>query len=330
MSVRNKFIEYKLLANKYPTVVFDMLGFTYTERYKYINGPCPVHNGDRLDAFSWHVEAGIWKCFSKGCHDKYGIDIYGLICGVLDCSKGAALAMLEKLFEGKEIDQKEITHYRENQINKNFVESVKEIKKYDESVLDKFTYHTYLEGRGFPRDLIESYHIGYVGNGFSYMSNRVIVPIRDVDGSIVGFSGRTIFEDWKERGIPKWCDSKGFVKTNFLFNLDKAKPYIEEYDSVILVEGPFDVLRLEQAGIHNSVAVLGRKLHNQQIGLLLASSCSKLVVAFDSDSPGQTGADNAERTSASFFTVNKVKLPTKDAGDAKVEQLREIFAAFVS
>lgn len=327
MSVRNKFLEYKLLANKYPTVIFDALGITYTERYKYINGPCPVHNGDRADAFSWHIEAGIWKCFSKGCHEKHGIDIYGLICGILDCSKGAALAMLEKLFEGNKIDPKEITQYRENQINKNFTESVKQIVKYDEAVLQNFTYHTYLEGRGYPRELIESYHIGFVGNGYSYMSNRVIVPIRDIDGAIVGFSGRTIFEDWKVRGIPKWCDSKGFVKTNFLFNLDRAKNHIQEADAAILVEGPFDVLRLVQAGIENCVAVLGRKLHNAQIGQLLTTGCNKLFVAFDSDVAGQSGADNANRTASSFFSVEQIKLPVKDAGDATVEQLREIFSA---
>lgn len=326
----NNFAKFKILANKHPFTVFDALGMTYSERYHYINGVCPVHEGDRKDAFSWHIEKGIWKCFSRGCHDEHGKDIYGLICGVLNCSKGTALAFLEKLFKDKNVSDEEMMQVKEARNNRAFVDTVKHITKYDDSVLDMFEYNSYLEGRGFPRKLVEDYHIGYAGNGFSYMSNRIIVPIRDMDGAIVGFSGRTIFEDWKERGIPKWCDSKGFVKTNYLFNMDKAKTFIEESSCAILVEGPFDVLRMEQAGIHNSVAALGRKLHNSQIGLLLSTGCSKLIIMFDNDVPGQTGASSSENLAAAFFKIEKCITTKKDAGESSVDELREIFPAFAS
>lgn len=323
------FLKYRVAANENIALVFQALDIDYTEHYSYIQAACPIHKGDNPTAFSWHIEKSMYQCFSKGCHAQYGADIYGLICGTLDCSIDAALVFLEKLF-GNDIKDIDLAAYRERLSNKRYVQTAPRHRTvYMESLLDRFPYNTYLEGRGYPKDLVESYQIGYAGAGYSYMTNRILVPVRDIDHSLVGFSGRTLYPDWQERGIPKWQESKGFDKSLSLFNINRAKPYIEKLGVAILVEGPFDVLRLEQAGIHNGVAILGRKLHNGQVGLLLRCGTNKLVLALDSDKAGRSGTEDAMKIGRSFFSISSIKLKAKDVGESEVNDLKEMFAAYV-
>jgi DNA primase len=324
------YVKYKVAANEHIPLILDSLGIEYTERYSYIQTACPIHKGDNKTAWSWHIEKGIYQCFSKGCHDRFGKDIYGLICGILDCNREQALDFLRKLF-GNDVASVDLAAYREKLSNKHYIATAPRHKtKYVNSILNQFTYHQYLESRGYPRELIESYQIGYAGQGYSYMTNRIIVPVRDIDFSLVGFSGRTLYPDWKERGIPKWQESKGFDKSLSLFNIDRARPYIEKLGTAVIVEGPLDVLRLEQAGIHNGVAILGRKLHNGQIGLLLRSSVGKLILALDSDTAGRTGMEDAMRIGRNFFSIQVVALAAKDVGETSVEELRRLFVKYVS
>lgn len=318
----NNWHYYRTLANKNILRVFDALGIKYSERYSYVCAACPIHGGDRSDAFSWHIEYGIYQCFSRGCHEKYGKNIYGLLSGALNCDKTAAFDFLKKLFNNEKLTDEELKNSESySAVN---LKKPQEPIYYDESVLDNLSYHNYLEKRGFPKELIQAYQIGYVGCGYKGMSYRMIVPVRDIDGNLVGFTGRTIFDDWKEKKIPKWYDSKNFIKSNFLFNLNNAKEYIESHSAVILVEGPFDVLRLEQAGIHNSVAVFGRKLHNSQLAHMLRLPIAKAVIIMDSDDAGKTGAKSTARLVGSYFATQNIELPFKDAGDTPIEELRRI------
>jgi DNA primase len=318
----------KHLANNNIVRVFQALGIAVQERYQYIVGPCPIHEGDRTDAFSWHLELGIYQCFTKGCHDTYGKDVFGLVRGVLKCTFLESVNFINKLFNDGNVD---LSLLAAIDSTKQFVEASLAVtapeKTFPEEVLNRLKYHNYLETRGYPRDIVERYQIGIPSDNFGLMSHRVIFPIRNIEGKLVGFSGRTLYPDWKERGIGKWHHSKGFRKEANLFNIDKAKRYIEETGSVIITEGPLDVLRFEHAGIHNSVAIFGRKLHNKQITLLMTAGAARLIVALDSDIAGQTGAEDAFNNASAFFTVNKVKLPTKDVGEMSVEDVRKVFAA---
>lgn len=326
MQEMNNWQYYRMLANKNILRVFNAIGVKYSERYSYICAPCPIHGGDRNDAFSWHIEYGMYQCFSRGCHEKYGKDVYGLLSGALNCDKAAAYDFLKKLFKNDKLTDEDIKGKESYDV----VKKPAEPTYYDESVLSQLGYHDYLEKRGYPKELIKAYQIGYVGYGYKGMSNRIIVPVRDIDGNLVGFTGRTVDEKWKEKEIPKWYDSKNFKKSDFLFNLHNAKKYIESNSTVILVEGPFDVLRLEQAGIHNSVAVFGRKLHNAQLAHLLRLPITKVVIIMDSDNAGKTGAKSTAKLVESYFTTQNIELPFKDAGETPIEDLRRILNEFAN
>ena len=122
-------------------------------------------------------------------------------------------------------------------------------------------------------ELFQNYGIGYAYKG--KLAKRVVIPIRNALGSIVGFSGRYIYYE-KGCRFPKWLHwpatnkdftRKGFRKDHNFFNFDRVLNHVHEHKdrSVILVEGPFDVLKMEMAGIHNSMAVLGDDIGNGQI-----------------------------------------------------------------
>lgn len=321
---RKKIETLRAIASEKILKVLDALRIDYRERYQYVTAACPVHNGERQDAWSWHLDKEVWQCFSRGCHDNFNKDVFGLVMGVLDCSFPDACKFVEKIVESAGINVDEASHLH---TNKQFVKRTKkEATIYAEESIQKLLYHAYLEGRGYPKELIESYHIGVTSDGYKQMSNRLIIPIRNIDSQIVGFTGRTLFPNWKEKRIPKWVHSKGFIGAENLFNIDRAAKHIEESGSAILVEGPLDVLRLEHAGIHNGVAIFGRKLQNGQIALLAKCNAQNLIVALDADTAGRSGAETAFNTAKSFFNVTIVDLQDGDVGDLTIERAREIFA----
>lgn len=318
----------KYLANQRVHRIIEALGIQCTERYKYIFAPCPIHKGDRSDGWSFHLDLGVWQCFSRGCHDKFGKDIFGLVRGIMDLTFSGAIAWVKSVLErdGK-ISLDEVS---QQQNNKAFISRAKqkEVVVYPEEILTRLKYHTYLESRGYPRKLVEAYQIGISDAKHKRMSNRIIIPVRDIDGRLVGFTGRTLYDDWKQRKIGKWEHNRGFQKDRNLFNIHSAAKYIAESGEAIICEGPLDVLRLEQAGIHNGVAIFGRKLHNGQIGLLMRAGATRLVIALDDDHAGITGMEKSKKLAEAFFDVRTVNVGGgRDIGDLSVEEIREIFGA---
>ncbi len=145
-------------------------------------------------------------------------------------------------------------------------------------------------------DLIESAGLVVArkgGGGFyDRFRNRVMVPIHDRQGRVIGFGGRSL--DGSE---PKYLNSpetEVFEKGKHLFGLDKAANPIRTQDRAIVVEGYFDVIALHTAGVENSVASLGTTLSNQQITQLCRCTESKrIVLNFDADGAGIRAANRA-------------------------------------
>ena len=314
------------IAGEKILVVLDALQIDYSEKYQYVTASCPIHGGDRGDAWSWHIDKEVWQCFSRGCHDKFNKDVFGLVMGVLECGFPEAIKFVAELVLDKNTNLQELAQL---QSSRQFVRKEKEdgeVEIFPEECLNKLIYNTYLEGRGYTKELVERYQIGVTGDRYKAMSNRMIIPIRNVDGNLVGFTGRTIDPNWQQLKIPKWIHSKGFNSACNLFNIANAAPHIKKRGFVILVEGPLDVLRLEQFGIHNSVAIFGRKLHNQQITLLAKLSVDTIYVALDADNAGRTGAESAFNTAKSFFKIKNIDLGSGDVGDMNEKRIMEVFS----
>jgi DNA primase len=148
----------------------------------------------------------------------------------------------------------------------------------------------------FPVELVEKAGLLVPRKGgagyYDRFRDRVIIPIHDLQGRVVGFGGRSLGDDQ-----PKYLNSPEtelFDKGKLLFGLDKARAAIAKQDQAVVVEGYFDAIALHAAGFMNTVASLGTALSLAQIRQLLRYSESKhLVFNFDADRAGNQAAERA-------------------------------------
>ncbi|MEB3317384.1 MAG: DNA primase [Cyanobacteriota bacterium] len=131
------------------------------------------------------------------------------------------------------------------------------------------------------------------GEGFyDRFRHRLMVPIRDRQGRVIGFGGRSL-----DGAEPKYLNSpetEVFAKGLHLFALDRAADPIRRADLAVVVEGYFDAISLHAAGITHAVAALGTALSKQQITQLCRCCDSKrLVLNFDADRAGVRAAERA-------------------------------------
>src|SRR5277367_6656587 len=128
---------------------------------------------------------------------------------------------------------------------------------------------------------------------YSKFRNRVMFPIANEQGKVIGFTGRTLSTD--EKAGPKYLNSPEtaiYSKSRVLFNLDNAKEAIRKLDYAILVEGQMDCISVYAAGFHNVIASSGTAFTELQAKLLGRFS-KNVLVNFD---PDTAGAKATERT----------------------------------
>lgn len=137
---------------------------------------------------------------------------------------------------------------------------------------------------------------------FDKFRNRIMFPIRDPMGKVIGFGGRTIGND-----MPKYlnsADSILFKKRNTLYGLYEALQH-KNIKRILVVEGFLDVISLADKGIHNVVASLGTSIMSQQINNLFKYT-DEIVFCFDGDDAGLKAAWRAMIASLPFLQVNKI------------------------
>jgi DNA primase catalytic core len=128
------------------------------------------------------------------------------------------------------------------------------------------------------------------GRVYDRFRNRLTIEIRDGRGEILGFGARAFGDDQ-----PKYLNSPEtarFSKGKLLYGLDRAKEAIRKEDLVLLVEGYFDRIACERAGVANAVASMGTALTPAQADLL-ARQAATVIVAYDGDAPGLAAAYKA-------------------------------------
>jgi len=120
------------------------------------------------------------------------------------------------------------------------------------------------------------------GKPYNFFNDRIMFPICDQDGSIVGFSGRTICN-----ATPKYLNSmetKIFKKNSILFNYHNV--FKQDVKKVIIVEGFMDAIAFHQAGYSNVIATMGVNLSPTHIKMLRTLNCETIILAFDNDNAG--------------------------------------------
>ena len=162
------------------------------------------------------------------------------------------------------------------------------------------------------------------GRRYDRFRERIMFPIRNVKGEIVGFGGRII-----GKGEPKYLNSPEtpvFSKGNELYGLFEARSAIRSEGCVIVVEGYMDVVGLAQLGVKNAVATLGTATTPTHIQKLLRAS-DKIVFSFDGDGAGRRAAWRALQASLPLLrddiSIRFLFLPTDHDPDSYIRKFGE-------
>ena len=278
-------------------------------------GCCPFHS-EKTPSFSVAPEKGFFYCF--GCHA--GGNVFKFISMIENISYFDAIRLqAEKLgipLPDQEKSEKDIEKEKKIVDLRRIMEMA---QAFFHNCLVKTKYGAaglhYFAGRGIGADVIEEFRLGFAPDApgklrdafkkrgiseqlllecglvaerqnsiYDKFKNRVMIPIADDRGRVVGFGGRVLGE-----GVPKYLNSPEtllFNKRKLLFGLDRAKKAIRDEGKVILVEGYMDAISLSAAGIKNVVASLGTAFTSEQCKLLLRCT-DEICFCYDSDEAGQ-------------------------------------------
>ncbi len=321
-------------ANRHMLGLLDDLGVMYVDRGQLLQGPCPSENhggdGNNPTAWSWRTDIGRWKCWTHACDEEHGSDIFGLIRSVLDVSFTDSVAWLTDHFSGEQIQN--VIASREP--GKTEIILHKPLTENLVRFLCPDKPPKYLLDRKFDPEVLRKYEVGFWHRVGHLMNDRVVIPVRDHTGALVGFTGRTVFEkaEWHRRGVrAKWIHGRHydratvsgeFTTSSLFFNFNNSKVY----KSLIVVEGPLDGFKLEEAGIHNWIGTLGGSnfslAHKK---LLIDHGVQDLIIAFDPDEAGAKGASKIEHSVSDVMNIEIIQLPT-DPGEMGIDEIKKYFA----
>ena len=282
-----------------------------TQKGKNYFGVCPFHE-DHSPSMSVSEEKQIYKCFSCGAAgnvftfvseyenvkfleavkivaDKCGIPFHGRI------TKEKPQANKEEY----EIMSLALKFYQNN-LQSGEGKPAKEYLKQralDETVIKDFSLglalgsnvslnklllsKKYIQESLLKLGLVNE-HDGYINDVFKY---RIMFPIHDLDGNVVGFTGR-IYENNEQAKYINSKESVIFKKGQILFNYHRAKAEIKRKKEVILVEGNMDAIRMYSSGLKNALALMGTSLTKEQVSIL-KSLRANIILMFDNDNAGE-------------------------------------------
>lgn len=340
------------------TDLFDFFGLSYQDGLSSISFECPIHSSDNPTGSSILKDGvGNWICYTGQCHEQYGTSNGASILQFLQALLNTQLGphtFLQTIewaaqFLGVEPTQQNFDYDRINfiklcnYINRSPTEADYKLPR--NSVKDFLSIpSSYYIKRGYTRDILEKFDIGYCHNEKKPFFDRIVTPFYDDCGKyMVGCSGRSRYERCAQCRLfhspkvrcpitkneklkcVKWKNSTLFNSSGYLYNYWNAKKHIIKTGTVILVEGPGDVWRLEEAGIYNSVALLKASLSNDQRLGLEMSGAINIVIATDMDEAGNSGARSVIEQCKHLFNVIRVDYETHDPGSLTIEQVRKTF-----
>ena len=317
----------------------DMVGLvsefvTLQKRGKNYFGLCPFH-ADQTPSFSVSPSKKIAKCMSCG---EGGNPINFLrkiknvsfeeACFLLADRVGVQLERTKTI---KHVDENS-KYYEINQVAQKFYEHFLHNSQSGKEALE------YLNKRGLDLETIKMFGIGLAPKNYTTLTkvlsdkgysltdahdiglitrkendyydmffNRIMFPIIDEAGHVLGFSGRVFDGDTSGGKYVNTQETVIYKKGEMLYNLNNAIPHIRKMGRVILCEGQMDVISLSNAGIKEVVCSLGTALTEQQASLIKKYS-NNVLICYDGDSAGVKATGKAFNL-LKGLTVNSITLP---------------------
>ena len=340
----NELIEQIKDANDIVSVVSEHV--TLKKKGKNYWGCCPFHN-EKTPSFSVAPDKGFYYCF--GCHAsgnaiKFLMELEGItfVEALERLANRANIplpeAKLSPQVRAREERRKKL--YEACDLAANFFHNCLLKTSYGKAGLE------YLKKRGLTDETIEKFRLGFApdgwdrlykafrergieesillelnlirkndkGQAYDFFRNRVMFPIMDGKGRVVGFGGRVM-----DDSTPKYLNSPEcliFEKGKILFAFDKAYKSIREEKQAILVEGYMDVISAHNKGVTNVVASLGTA-YTKDHGHILMRQADEIILAYDMDGAGRQAVTRAiELLQNTDFKVRVLAMPDgKDPDD---------------
>jgi DNA primase len=209
----------------------------------------------------------------------------------------------------------------------------------------------YLAGRGLGEEVLRAFGVGYApsawdkilvrgqqagfsveelrgvglvqrgrsGGEYDRFRERIMFPIRDRRGRVLGFGGRAMRSDQGAKYV-NTAETDFFHKSQMLYGVDRAKAAIAKAGRAVVVEGYTDVLALHQAGIEEAVGVMGTAITDDQVAAL-SGMVDEVVLALDADSAGQEAMLRAQRVAAG--RKMRLRVAAMPAGEDPAEMMAE-------
>lgn len=292
-------------------------------------GVCPFHD-DTNPSMSVSREKQIYRCFSCGASGN-------VFTFVQEYEHISFKEALEQLARKAGVELKNISISKKNNQNDKFYEIYQLANKYFlnnlQTNLGK-NAKEYLHNRFITDEMIKEFGIGLsletssdlvqllekkgynlndlntigLANGNKDLYNgRIMFPLKDLSGQIVGFSGRR-YDGLKEN---KYINTKGtpiFQKGNILYNYYDAREFVRKKNQVIVMEGFMAAIRSITIGVKNVVSLMGTAMTKEQVDLLKRLSMN-IILCFDGDDPGRHATlTNGEELMKQGFNVRVIEL----------------------
>ncbi|KQB99508.1 DNA primase [Pedobacter sp. Hv1] len=317
-------------------------------------GNCPFH-GEKTPSFHVSVTKGIYKCFGCGKggdsvrfimeHEKYS---YPEALKFLAQKYNIEVEETVETVQDVEAQNARESLYIVSQFAANYFEE--QLWNGDEG---RAIGLSYFKERGFREDIVKKFNLGYSpdvwdaltqnaiknkhaeeylektglairndkGQLFDRFRGRVMFPIHNFTGRVIGFGGRTLKTDKKVAKYVNSPESEIYHKSNVLYGLFHAKKAIRELDNCYLVEGYADVLAVHQAHIENVVASSGTSLTIEQIRLI-GRFTQNVTILYDGDAAGiKASLRGLDMILEEGLNVKVVSFPAGDDPDSYMHKV---------
>jgi DNA primase len=312
--------------------------------------PCPFHS-EKTPSFFVSDQLQRYRCF--GCSEtgdvldflqKYEAMSFGEALKYLADQGGIQLEEFQRTSEDDLRERllailnlaKEYYHYllTSHSVGKKAKEYLKERLISQESInlfqlgysmpswdgLVKYLHHK----KKYPLEEIEQTGLIIKGRGDRYYDRfrgRVMFPLKDHRGRVVGFSGRLLEKEAKEAKYINTPETKLYHKSKMLFGYKELLNEIRKKEEVIVVEGEFDVVSSAQSHVNNIVAIKGSALTKDQVKLL-ARIAKKIILCLDADDAGAKATKRAiEVVGETDIELRVIDLSQLEGGQKDVDEL---------
>lgn len=335
--------------------IVDLVGSYVSLKHtgKYFKANCPFHQ-EKTPSFVVSPDIQRWHCFGA-CHE--GGDIFTFVMKWEGVSFAEALRLLAERAGVSLSDQSKIAGYQDPETDKKSkILAINELTaKYYSYLLQSTEIaaqaRAYLADRELPEATIRSFQIGYAPEAWSNLSDylhkkgfgdqdlmtsglfiqgergiydrfrgRLMFPIQNSRGQVVGFSGRLIKQNITEKDGGKYINTPEtmvYHKRESLYGFYHTKDEIRKTNTAVVVEGEFDMLTPYVKGIANIVAIKGSAFTEDQLRIL-RRYCNRLILALDNDPAGFDALRKSTLDAQQFgFEMYVCEIPEgKDPDDA--------------